>query len=385
MLQIDFKEHNRKSAEIWKAYRAGNPTRVPVTIYADTRNWIHEPGENLHGVTLSEYLKDSQLMLECQVRAQDWKRHNILSDDGMGDPEDGWSIILDYQNYLEPVWFGAELKDGLEPHALAFLGEEDKHAIFEKGIPDAFSGIGGDVRDRYEWFLERMKSFRYRNLPVAHLNMPFDTTGTDGPVTIACGIRGVEDFLCDLVDDPDYALQLLDFITTATIARIRKVRAYLGQPDKSDDFGMADDSIVLLSPSMYREMILPFHRRIFDELTTEGGSRGIHLCGDAQRFFPVIACELGVRAFDTGFPIDFGRLYDELPKDTCVYGGPEIGLLHSGTVEQVERRVREVLASGVMQKSGKFVLREGNALAPGTPLDNVNAIYRTCERYGNYP
>ena len=30
MLQIDFKEHNRKSAEIWKAYHAGNPAKVPI-------------------------------------------------------------------------------------------------------------------------------------------------------------------------------------------------------------------------------------------------------------------------------------------------------------------------------------------------------------------
>lgn len=31
-----------------------------------------------------------------------------------------------------------------------------------------------------------------------------------------------------------------------------------------------------------------------------------------------------------------------------------------------------------------FILREGNDLAPGTPIHNVNAIYQAAEKYGNY-
>ncbi len=50
----------------------------------------------------------------------------------------------------------------------------------------------------------------------------------------------------DIIDDPDYAHELLDFITTTIIQRMKKVRKYLGEDQKSKDFGYADDSIVLL-------------------------------------------------------------------------------------------------------------------------------------------
>ena len=384
MPAMDFKAHNRRSEEIWAAWHAGRPIRVPVTLYADTRNWLHEPDENRKGVTLSAYLQDPALMLDCQVRARDWIRHTYLSDDGMGDPEDGWSVTVDCQNYLEPVWFGATLHDGLEPHAPAFLGDADKWRIFDRGVPDAFAGIGGQVRTFFEWFQDRTRDFTYKGIPLTHVHMPFNMTGTDGPFTIACGIRGVENFLCDLLEDPEYAVQLLDFITTAIIGRIRAVRAYLGEPSRSSGFGFGDDAIVLLSPAMYRTFVLPLHRRLYESLAAEDGSRGIHLCGDAQRFFPILAGELGVRDFDTGFPIDFARLYRELPADTRVNGGPEVSLLRDGTPAQVEARVREILGSGVMDLSRRFVLREANALSPGTPAENVNAMYRACERYGGY-
>lgn len=51
----------------------------------------------------------------------------------------------------------------------------------------------------------------------------------------------------DMLEDPGYAHQLLAFITTASIERIKETRKYLGIESKDIGFGCADDSIVLLS------------------------------------------------------------------------------------------------------------------------------------------
>jgi hypothetical protein len=37
----------------------------------------------------------------------------------------------------------------------------------------------------------------------------------------------------DLVEDTEYALQLLDFVTTAIIERIKTYRKHLGLPEKA--------------------------------------------------------------------------------------------------------------------------------------------------------
>jgi len=51
-------------------------------------------------------------------------------------------------------------------------------------------------------------------------------------------------------------------------------------------------------------------------------------------------------------------------------------LLRDGTPEEVRGETLRILESGVLE-GGKFILREGNNLAPHTPFDNLNAMYQT--------
>ncbi|NLG24128.1 MAG: hypothetical protein GX558_02125 [Clostridiales bacterium] len=383
MAGMDYAAHNAQSREVWDAYLAGDPIRVPVTIYADARNWLAEPSENKSGVTLVDYLRDRQVMLDVQLRAQHWIRHTYWSDDGMGLP-DGWRARVDYQNYLEASWLGAPVIYGAEPHCRPCLTDGDKRRPFDAGLPAPFSGLCGEAIERYEFFQSRVGRAGYAGAPLGGVELPFNMIGSDGPFTLACALRGASDFMLDMMDDPDYANELLDCITDAVIARIRAVRRYLGQPALGPDFGFADDAIAMLSVAQYRAFVLPRHRRMFEALSAPEAFRSMHLCGDAQRFFPTIERELSVRSFDTGFPIDFGALYEQLQPRTRVFGGVSAPLLRSGTPDAVRAETRRILASGVMQKSGAFVLREGNALSPGTPPANVAAMFEACRQYGRY-
>jgi hypothetical protein len=341
---------------------------------------------NAAHVTLSAYLQDPDLMLETQVRTKEWLDQNLLSDDAVATPESGWPLIVDLQNYLELAWLGGAVEfDRPEPHVLPFLSEEGQSALLQTAPPAAFDRIGADVRRFYERFHERKRTYSYNGIGIGPISMPYNMTGTDGPFTLACGLRGAGSFLLDLFDRPDDAHALLNWLTEAIIHRIREVRIYLGEPALSKGYGFADDAIVMLSPDMYCDFVLPCHRRIFEALCEPGADRSMHLCGDAQRFFPIIQKELGVMQFDTGFPIDFAALYDELSPETRIYGGVMTGMLLSGTTEQIDAEVRRILSSGVMQKSRRFVLREANSLAPRTPFENVNQMYRTCLEVGFYP
>jgi len=314
----------------------------------------------------------------------EWIRHNILSDGDMGYPEEGWSVRVDFQNFLEPVWFGGKIKYGKEPHVEPFLNDENKWSILDNGIPAPFSGINAQAIEYYEHFIERKKDFTHKGIPLFNIDMPFNMTGTDGPFTNACSIRGTENFIMDMLEDPVYAHQLLAFVTLASVERIKETRKYLGIESKDIGFGCADDSIVLLSLDMFREYVLPYHKLMFNELSTGAGVRSMHLCGDAQRFFALLNRELNVVSFDTGFPINFETLYDELSPDVTILGGPSTKLIRYGNSEEVKNEAKRILRSGVMEKSKAFILREGNALAPGTPIPNVNAIYEAAEEAGYY-
>ena len=383
MTQYD--RHNEETKIVWADYAAGKPTRVPVVIYYDARIWLSQEGQNPERVALADYIRHKDLMFECQVRAQEFKRLNILSDEQMGYPkEDGYSLMIDFQNYFEIVWLGGEAEFSEEPHARPFLTEENKQSILDSPPPGLFDGIGGTAVGYYEYFIEKARTYEREGIPVRKVELPFNMAGTDGPFTVACGIRGTENLISDLLFDTDYALRLLGYLTDAIIARIKAARRFLNQAEVDHGFGMGDDAIALVSPQMYQDFVLPFHKKIYAELGGKGGERGIHLCGNAQHLFPVLQKELGIKNFDTGFPIDFSRLYDELSPDTRVNGGPNVPLLKFGSLEEIRSETERILRSGVMEKSRKFVLRDGNSVCPGTKLENINQLYLTCKEAGRY-
>jgi uroporphyrinogen-III decarboxylase len=132
---------------------------------------------------------------------------------------------------------------------------------------------------------------------------------------------------------------------------------------------------------MYREHVLPHHRRLCDTFSADDSPRSIHLCGDATRHFVTLRDELNIREFDTGFPVDFGQLRRDLGRDVVIQGGPHVELLRSGTAAQVREEVRRILSTGVLE-GGRFILREGNNLAPGTPPENTEAMYYAAKEYG---
>ncbi len=384
---VDYAAHNAEVQQVWDAYRAGKPVRVPIIWGINVRFTMWIPEANPRGITFEQYFNDPEVMLERQIEHLRWVRHHVPHDGEMGMPADGWHAHVDFQNVYESAWLGSELRyyPDQVPDVEPLLTDDRKNLLFDHGIPDPFTG--GLMRRNWE-FYECMKrrqeeGWTMYGLPVASVTPT--GLGTDGPMTICCNLRGASQFATDLIEDADYALQLLDFVTTAIITRIRAYRKALGQPEKTPNgWGFADDSIELLSLPMYEQLVLPFHQRLKEELMEDPTQPiGIHLCGDVQRLLVFLRDRLNVRSVDTGFPIDLGKARRDLGQDVELLGGPSVPLLHHGTPEQVREETIRILQSGVME-GGKFILREGNNLAPGTPLENLWAMYETGKEYGRY-
>ncbi len=375
---VDYKRHNEEVKQVWDAFHRGDPIRVPMTLGVNPRVLLCNPKYNPRGISFEDYWNDPDIMLEVQCEFAYYRDHFLFYDHNMGLPNEWW-IGVDPQNFGEAAWLGAPLKfiPGDTPDTTVPLNDDNREMLFEKGIPDPFSGVMGRIRDYYEYFNNGKHTFMGRPVKAGR-----GMLGTDGPMTIACSLRGATEFCIELYEDPDYAMQLLEFITEATIMRIRAWRDYygLGTPD---GMYIADDSIALLSVKDYKRFILPFHKRIISELTTGKGTNQIHLCGDATRHFKTIRDELNVRYYDTGFPVEHGKICSELGDGVIVYGGPRIDILKSGTAEEIENETRRILED-VIPVSKSFVIRDANNLAPGTSPENIQIMYDTVKKYGIY-
>ncbi len=176
-------------------------------------------------------------------------------------------------------------------------------------------------------------------------------------------------------DDPEYARALLDFVTEGTIARIHAHRRLFGLNEVAPDLFFSDDAIQLISSEMLAEFLLPVYRKLKAALTTADRIK-IHLCGDATRHFKMLKEELGVYDFETGYPVDFGWLRQELGPEVTIHGGPSAIMLQQASAGEIRAETERILNSGIFY-GGRFVLREGNNLAPGTPRANLEAMYET--------
>ena len=370
-------EHNQDAAAVWDAFNAGQPIRPPVYLGTGTQFFIFNndlnPGE---AVSFEDYSTDAATMLDFQLRSAVWRAELIAPycDDPIGLPE-YFDVKVDLQNYDEAAFLGApvEFIPHQVPDTRPILDGDHKNALFDAGLPDPLIG---------SWYAEAHRIFDEMSALIAknptYLDRPIRMVPfgiwTMGPLTIAIALRGHE-FLTDFYEDPDYARNLLDFITEATIARICAHLDFFGLENPHSEMFFADDSIQLISPKMLREFILPFYRKHKAGVTTAEKVK-IHLCGDASRHFKMLKEEIGCYDFETGFPIDFGKIRQQLGPDVTIHGGPNIMLLCEGNPDEVAAETKRILDSGVLE-GGKFVLREANNLAPHTPFANLDAMYQT--------
>jgi len=381
---FDFAGHNAEVKAMWEAFRAGKPARTPVIVGTTTRFFMDSPEANPEGLNFREYTEDPDVMFDAQLRFARWRGFNVLQDAelGLGLPE-RWQVSVDFQNYWEPAWFGApvEYLDGNVPDCRQAF-EDCPERVMENGLPDPFGGIMARGLEYHERFVERAAREEYLGRPIEVLP-PWYGVGYNGPLTVACALFGPEFACTAMAAEPERLHVLLDFVTKATIWRMQLWRERCGVPIPQDNCGGMDDSLALISLRSFKEHILPYLRRIYDFFGNET-PRSIHLCGDTARHFPTLQQELNIQTFDTGFPVDFAAVRRDLGEQAEIWGGPHVELVRTGTPEAVYDETVRILGTGILE-GGRFVLREGNNLAPGTPLENTEAMYRAGREHGFRP
>ena len=374
---------DQEKAAVRKAYQEGRPTRVPVTLSTNARVVLLNRQWNAEGWTFEQAATDPRTHIAVALQHELYRR-TVLSK-CMDEPTalpDVWAIGLNVYNVYEAAFFGAAIDytPNQVPDTIPPLADEDrKHEVFDIDVEHPLDNPF--IRDRMAFWREMeaaSEGMTFEGRPVKL--GPWTLCGSDGPVTVACNLRGADNFMMDMVADPDYADRLMGHITQASIHRRRAFEGYWGDRIGRGN-GLADDSCVLISNQMYADQVLKHHRAFYEAQPDR--PRSMHMCGDATRLFPMMHEQLNVVNFDTGFPVDFGQLREQLGDDVAIQGGPEVALLLNGTPQQVYDRAKGILRSGVM-RGGKFLLREGNNLPPNVPEGNLQAMYTACLEHGRH-
>ncbi|MEM3648152.1 MAG: uroporphyrinogen decarboxylase family protein [Thermoproteota archaeon] len=362
----------REAERFWSAWERGEAYRVPIIFHINAANIV----EGVDGI---KYFNDPIYMMQIQLEGQRWIWENVPMD--QLEPKE-WYVHPDFQNFLEAGWFGCPIKwspgSPQQTYPLPLIKRKDK---FNFEIPDPLKdNLMAKVYEFYKIMVEKTRNMTYAGRKI-RVGGP---TGTDGPFTVAYLLRGPSIF-ADMVQDPDFVDKLMDYITEATIIRMKTWMDYLGVKYPMDFMWFADDAIQNLSVRLYRRFVLPYHKRILQTFTTGKRSNFIHLCGRVQHLLKTIKDELNVGTFELGFPIDLGLARRELGQEVHLIGNVNPAIILNGPEELIEMEVKKIFESGVAVGEYNFTLSDGNQVAPRTPLKHLYAFYNAGLKYGRYP
>ncbi|MBE7554579.1 MAG: methyltransferase [Anaerolineales bacterium] len=206
------------------------------------------------------------------------------------------------------------------------------------------------------------------------------------------GIRDVAEWYMSTVARQDYVYQVFERQCEMGLANLAKLYEAVGNRVtvalvSATDFGMQSGPLV--SPQTYRELFMPFHRRVNDWVHQHTHWKTfIHSCGSVMGLIEDFI-EAG---FDILNPVQCSAaLMDpaELKRrfgDQVVFWGGGVDTQHilpTGSPEEVRAQVRERIK--IFGPGGGFVFNTIHNVQPKTPIQNVLAMYETVREYGRYP
>lgn len=219
---------------------------------------------------------------------------------------------------------------------------------------------------------------------------------TDKALMIVCGcnlfewgtfLRRMDNFLMDLLCEPDQVARMLDQLLERHLATLAKVCDSVG--DIVDIIRFGDDLGMTSGPFMdvdtYRSLFKPRHKQLCDYVKTHSQMHTfIHSCGSISSLMPDLI-EAGIEIFN---PVQTNArqmepefLKKEFGQDCTFWGGgvETVGALNNGTLEQVREQVLERLE--IMSAGGGFVFNTVHNILPDVPPQNILAMFDAVKEF----
>ena len=223
--------------------------------------------------------------------------------------------------------------------------------------------------------------------------------GTDFAIEASCGfysfwetayaLRGFEQLLMDLAQNPEFVAALLAIILEINLEGTRRFLDCAGTC--IDVFRAADDlasqSSLLMSPATYRRLLKPVYRKYFELVKSRTQAKIVfHSDGNVVGLLDELA-ELGVDAINPVQPSAIGdtaALKKRFGDKLAFVGGIDTqAVMPRGSVEEVRAEVRHRIRD--LAPGGGYVLAAVHSIQADVPPENILAMADAAREFGVYP
>ena len=201
-------------------------------------------------------------------------------------------------------------------------------------------------------------------------------------------LMGFENALCAMAIEPEACFAFMSAVTDYKIKIVERAAEYF----KPDLFTSFDDTATeigtFMSPSAYREIIKPNHKRLNDAIKAYGMIPVIHTCGKCEEIVPDFI-EEGAHAWSSAQPTnDIAGILAKYGKQITVIGGYDtngIPGMPDASEDEMRKEVKRCIDT--YAPYGSYIF-SGFRIVPGTLADFINAakpINAAAEEFGrNY-
>jgi uroporphyrinogen decarboxylase len=221
---------------------------------------------------------------------------------------------------------------------------------------------------------------------------------TDKALLVVCGcnlfewgtfLRRMDNFLMDLMCDPENVEKLLDQLLVRHLKTLEKVCNAVG--DIVDIIRFGDDLGMSSGPFMdadtYRELFKPRHKILCDYVKANSKMHTyIHSCGSISLLMHDMI-EAGIEIFNpvqtNAYLMQPDYLKKEFGAKCCFWGGgiETVGTLNVGTPEQIRKQVHERLE--IFSPGGGFVFNTVHNILPDVPPENIVAMFDAVKEFNS--
>ncbi len=199
----------------------------------------------------------------------------------------------------------------------------------------------------------------------------------------AWSLRGMEEFLRDMLVNEDFVKDLLDGITAFHLVVIdRALDLGLDGVLFGDDWGWQGG--LIMGPKLWRKYIKPRLAEMIALVRKKGKKAFLHCCGKVQEIFPDLV-EIGLHVFNPFQPevMDIFALKEEYYGKLAFWGGISIQrLLPFGTPEEVQRETQRILQK--LGSGGGYIAAPSHALPRDIPCENIAVLLDVLKNQGNH-
>lgn len=183
-------------------------------------------------------------------------------------------------------------------------------------------------------------------------------------------LRGIDNFLLDMVEHPDFADELLDRICEFNLALIDAACAYpFDNVRFGDDWGSQRG--LIMGPKLWRRFIKPRFARMVQRALSYGKTTLLHSDGDVTEIIPDLI-EVGLTCLNPVQPdvMDIYGLKKEYGREIAFHGGVSVQhLLPDSTPEELRSELRRLIRE--VGAGGGFIIAPTHSLGSDIPAENL--------------